>query len=1281
VSAEKLYQQVKTGKVKLDDLNDEGKAALKSYMATKQEKQKETLVNTGKTLVSTAKKIGDKIGGDLKTAFSVAQERGKAVQAEKKAKEEAFQASKTPYEKWYDKNIADTKVGKVLGLAQKADRTVSNVKAGVLDTASIGATQGLGRAATSNIPEGETNLKPIFDERLKGTDYKVGQIAGYVAPGVIADRAVVKLGGQLLPKLPKVMQGLVRGGAVGALDTAAQEGGDVAFREGTFDPANVALGVGLGGGLGAAVPAVGKLIQKFRAKPSNVAPEVEQSVRNAFEGKAMSNLRNATQDQYVNRIMGQIKDDVYQRMTPPLENPNELAKWVKSHMGDDISLNEIRKLTYDDLGELANEIKSGIKMYDVANSVAKERGFNLDDIFAGKLPSVKETVARDASRRAYGVGEAPNINIQRTIRPEGPQIPRGETPLPRTTPVDNGTPLNSSPGRQPQPIKLDDEVRQFNESGAGNADTFGSKISNAPKDKKGSISKWWEKTRTQLVDDLAPLEGLEKRVSGSVASAEDSLYKSGRMFKGTPERAAQIVQDRLSPIVRNVEKSGNSATDLGKYALARHAKDVNDAGLQSGFTNAEIDDVLARYGTPEMEAARQELVQVNKDMLAELVDSGVVSKELASVLNDRWKNYIPLFRAFDDESVDIGAGLSNSLANVASPIKTLKGSRRAVIDPLENMVKNIAQSINAAERNRVASQLHRLHEIDTQSNFIRKLGEGEEVGRKNVVNVKHDGNNVKYEVEPEVYKALLNLDKESSNMITNILSKPASLLRAGATLTPEFSLRNPMRDVVQAFVVSKSGFNPITDFGAGLIQSIKKGPLYKEWIDNLGAYGNVMSMDRNVHRQALEKVFKEPLSKKFVNIVTGKSLVRALRYITDTTESATKIGEYRAALRKGVTKQEAAYRSRDIMDFARAGSGVRQANKMVAFLNANIQGKSKLIRAIKENPSGTIARAATAVTIPTVGIYVLNKQFANDTQRETIDNAPDWMRNSFWLMAIPGTDVVARIPKPFDLAAIFSNLPERALDFTFENDREAFDGFISRTLKESALPMQISGLMPFIEGMANYSFFREGDIIPQREQGLKYSDQYDPVRTTEAGKFIASGVEKITGGKGAFKNFSSPRVIDNTIQGLTAGLGKYGTDAIDSILTGIRIPFTNKKITPAIVDRPSAPAKSLEQKPFAKAFLVDPNQGGKDMDKFYSEIDKLSEEKASSKLNEENFGYSKNYLLKELNSASDDVSDINKEIRAIEKDRLLTPQQKKMKIDRLITDRKKLVKDAVGLIK
>jgi hypothetical protein len=802
----------------------------------------------------------------------------------------------------------------------------------------------------------------------------------------------------------------------------------------------------------------------------------------------------------------------------------------------------------------------------------------------------------------------------------------------------------------------------FNNSGQGNASSFAAKINRQGSKKKIPFAQRWEKLRAQTVDDLAALEGLEKRIKGRVSSAEDSLYKTARLFKGTPEKANQIVRERLSAVVKQIEDIGFTTDELGDYALARHAKDVNAAGYKSGFTNAEIDDVLKKYGTPEMESARKALVQINRDMLRELVKSDVISRELADVLNNRWQNYIPLFRSFDDEKIEFAGGLSQALANVTNPIKVLKGSERQVIDPLENMVKNIFQSVNAAERNKVALQLAKLADEDENSDFIRKLGPDEKVGRKNVVGVKINGETVKYEVEQEVYKAILNLDQESSNVLINILSKPASLLRAGATLTPEFSLRNPIRDILQAYATSNSGFNPITDFTAGLIQAIKKGNLYKQWVNNLGAYGNVISLDRDLYRKSLENVLKESPGKKFVNIISGKSLIELLRAISDVSESATKIGEFRAALRQGQSIKEAAYRSRDIMDFARSGSSIRQANRIVAFLNANIQGKSKLIRAIQNDPIGTTTRMFKAVTLPTIGIIASNHYLANENQKKTISDAPDWMKDSFWLVAVPGTDVVARIPKPFDIAPLFANLPEKAIQFVKDNDPDAFDGFVRRSLSDAALPFQISGLVPIVEGMTNYSFFRGNQIVPMGEEFREFKDQFDPMRTTETAKVLAAGMSKITGEQGPFKNFSSPRIMDNTIRGFTAGLGSYATSFIDTILK-----------SSGAIDRPESAEKRLEQLPLAKAFLVDPFQNTKSLDKFYDEREKLQKQKTSAKLN--NTLFKDEARLKYLNKVADNMSKINSNIRSIESGEF-SPTEKRERIESLLMTKLELARKA-----
>lgn len=812
-----------------------------------------------------------------------------------------------------------------------------------------------------------------------------------------------------------------------------------------------------------------------------------------------------------------------------------------------------------------------------------------------------------------------------------------------------------------------DEAIRFNDQPIGNADTFRSKIDRSPRRNRQSFSQKWEQVRSQFIDDLAPLEGLEKRVRGDLASAEDSLYKAARLFKGVPSKANNIVQTRLAPIAQMVQQAGHTMEDLGDYALAMHARDVNASYMKSGFTNAEINDVIQKLGTPELEAARQQLVQLSNEMLNELVDAQVISRELADTLMERWPNYVPLFRSFDDDVVQFESGLSQALANVASPIKTLKGSERRVVDPIENVIKNVFRSVNAAERNRVALQLARLAEETGAEGLIRRLDPNEKVGRKNVVNVKMNGENVKFEVEPEVYKAMLNLDQESSTSLIRFLSKPASLLRAGATLTPEFSLRNPMRDIVQAFVVSESGFNPLIDFPVGLIETIRgrKGnsQLYTQWINDLGDFGNIMSMDRKVHREAMNKVLKQSPSRQFVNIINPASWIRLLRAISDTTESATKLGEYRAALRSGASRQEAAYRSRDIMDFARAGSSIRQWNKIVAFLNANIQGKSKILRAIKKNPVGVITRGFTSITLPTIAAFVMQKYFANETQQNTIEEAPDWMKDTFWLVPIPGTDTVARIPKPFDLSPIFSNLPERTLEYVYNNDKEAFDGFVRRSLGDMALPVQITGLWPFVEGMANYSWFRESQIIPMREQNLEYRDQFDPVRTSETARLLARGAEAITGGEGTFANFSSPRIMENTIQGLTAGLGRYATDAIDAILKGM-----------GTSDRPEAPERRLEQQPFLRAFTVDPMQSSKTLDKFYSQKEKLTNARNSARINERPFENEQEYRI--LNQAGNVISDINKSIRTIESSDL-TPREKRQRIEELQKQRLTIARRAL----
>ena len=835
------------------------------------------------------------------------------------------------------------------------------------------------------------------------------------------------------------------------------------------------------------------------------------------------------------------------------------------------------------------------------------------------------------------------------------------------------------------PKKLTDLLPDTQVKPIGDINSFRGKVNRKPvKDNNGLFSN----LRTQFVDDVASLETLEKKIVGEISSAENSVYKQARLFKGSPEKAHLIVKEQLYPVLKELQDNGMNYKDLGDYSLAIHARDVNSQGINSGFTNSEIDDVISKLGSEQMESARLKLLGVNNNVLNMLQEGNIIDSGQVAAMREKYPNYVSLFRSFDDDKVDFANGLGKALANASSPIKKLEGSNRDVIDPVESVIKNIFKATNAVDRNKVGTQIANLAKKDTEGAFIRQLSDGEDVGRLNVISVLDQGKQTKYEVPPEVYRTLTNMDKESSNTLIKILQKPASLLRAGATLTPEFSLRNPLRDVPNAFVVSKSGFNPVVDFPIGLWQSIWKGrtikiggkefktsgELYKQFVKENGGYGNIISMDRKLHQETLKKALTD-VNTNYVDVLNPKTYqalikkfgnpINTLRTIADVSETATKVGEFRAAIRSGASPQEAAYQARDIMDFGRAGISIREANKVVAFLNANIQGKSKLWRAFKENPVKVTGKAVAAVTIPTIGAIVAQNTFANDKQKEIINDAPRWMKDTFWLMPIPGSNQIARIPKPFDLAFAYSNTIERAVEYIYKNDKEAFDGWIKQGFSQASVPVMLTGLTPIVEGMADYSFFRQGPIIPLREKGLQYPDQYD-VNTTETAKFIGKQVNSVTGGVGAFKNFGSPRVVDNTIRGFTGGLGTYATSVIDVFARGDE-------------GDPARPAKSIDQQPLTRAFLVNQSSSGDSLDKLYNLKDKLTKARGSAKQNKELFVDEAKYKM--VNDATKTIGELNKKIRSVENHVELSAEDKKIVLDVLIERRNTLSREAMEKIK
>ena len=1180
------------------------------------------------------------------------------------------------------------------------------------DSASLGT--------LSTIQKKELGKEPDYKSERKfgeggGIDLTT-DLLGMLAPGGGSYKAAKGLGklmegtkvGKKAASLPKVAKKGIEGGTAGLLFSGVQETNKEIYNPDKYSAGdhakNIGLNVALGGGLDMAAHGLGKTINALRNKgPLNAnSKQMDEFTKEAAdEPLGLPEPKKAR--------LTKLGKEVEIKGTPLLNPPvgqNQLASFIGGGKPDSYWQQRLKDFTnhvnssydqnnltqegledlwtqfarYDEDVTLEELIDLGTPTARNIEAYSQPKGNPLE--FRKMVPSYEKNLSY------VGRMDPKDMVAQRAVR--GPVIDAEFKEIPPGGPLNANAKqqeeflkeANDVPDGEPQQLRL--FLQNFNNEAANSPlDGVKSKVNREiPKDNK--LKEFINTARTQFVDDLSPLEKLEKNIRGTVSSAEDSLYKTGRLFRGSPERAHEVVRQKLSPIVQEAKAAGYSMEDLGDYALAKHAEDVNDKGINSGFSQEQISKTLMRLETPKMEELRQKLVQVSDDILKEeLVDSGILSQEAYEAMRKKWPNYMPMFRSFDDEKVEFASGLSGALANAQNPIKRLEGSDRDVIDPIESMVKNIFQATTQADKNRVGKQLAKLAADDTEGNFIKKLAPNEETGRKNVISVFENGEKVKYEVPPEIYRSMKDLDKQTSNTIAKwLLQKPASTLRAGATLTPEFSLRNPMRDVVQAYVVSNSGFNPMVDFPIGLWNAIFKGKtfkvggkeiksageLYKNFITDNGGYGNIVSMDRELHRTVLEKVLKEGDGPKFINVLKPNKWLDLLRTIADVSETATKLGEYRAALRSGASRQEAAYRARDIMDFGRAGNDIREINKYVAFLNANIQGKSKLIRAIQNDWKGTTSRAFTAVTLPTFGAFVAQKMLSNDEQKATIEDAPQWLKDTFWLVPVPGTNQVARIPKPFDLAPPFANTLERFLDYAWNGNEEAFDKFLRQSVSSYSVPMMLTGALPIIEGMSNYSWFRQGPIDPMRDQDVEYPDRYD-INTSETAKVLGKGVNALTDGEGAFKNFGSPRIIDNSIRGFFGGLGEYSVDAIDALIIN---PIQKATGTDEGIEKPD---KQINQQPLLRSFLVNQGSTGESVGKIYDLVDKLKKAKGSDSPSFDEVAYD------QANDTAKQISDITKQMREIENNPDMSGEEKRKQLDVLNKQRNEIARSAAKQLK
>lgn len=579
-----------------------------------------------------------------------------------------------------------------------------------------------------------------------------------------------------------------------------------------------------------------------------------------------------------------------------------------------------------------------------------------------------------------------------------------------------------------------------------------------------------------------------------------------------------------------------------------------------------------------------------------------------------------------------------------------------------------------------------LDELDDEYDkaFLKK----NDLEKDNVISALVDGERVYMRVEdPEFLDALVSLKPQARNAVIEAARKVTDTMKILTTgINPIFGLtRNIFRDIPEAYIYSKTTDNPfryawdvlegfISVFADGASGAVgnsralqkvtpqsfrrfldKQAKLYKDYKALGGGHSSPAAANRDLLAQSKRELL--PQQRKGVRAITERGWA-ALENLNNALESGPRLGEFKRSRQAGNdtygSRVKGIFEAQDITtNFKRHGQVVKDADAVIPYLNAAVQGLDKLLRAFKDRPPAVVAKALGAIAAPTIALYALNY---NNPDYQKLNN---YTKDNFYL--IPTEDgKFLKIPKPRELGVPFGGLLERSMRAWFEDDPEAFRDFaetaatmftppglpvvdiVKGDMAGAALrPLRDTVAGPLVEIASNENF-TGAPIVPGYLENLSPEMQYD-ANTSEIGKYI-----------GDLMNVS-PKQVDHLIRSYTGVIGQLGLPATTQ---GATIEDTlTKQVTADSVFSTDASSHFYELKEKLDTMYADAKHTGV----------------APKGYNDE--------ARKYLNDVASQLSDYTKAIREIDNSTTLSSEEKKEYKRQLTDQRNELARQAYEAVR
>ncbi|WP_324040913.1 LPD38 domain-containing protein [Aeromonas caviae] len=814
---------------------------------------------------------------------------------------------------------------------------------------------------------------------------------------------------------------------------------------------------------------------------------------------------------------------------------------------------------------------------------------------------------------------------------------------------------------------------------------------------RGVVSSWVDrvikKANTEVLDALAPIKYAEEAVG--ITDAADSGYVAARMATG----AASTMQATMlygfpewkDGVIQRKAGTGEKDALLGIFAdlgadlhnwlgwMAGHraelllaqgrenlldAQDIAALKAQGKGKEAKFLDAKARWN--RLNAATLDLAQ----------EAGLFTKEARVEFESEW--YIPFFRESDDGDV-IAPFKPRGIANQNAGIKKLKGGEANTNDLLENIFTSTSKLIDASMKN-MAAQKTVWNLADTGIIEVipkpNKMDYQALANGKDRIMVKLEGEDYMIRVEdPDLYRAMTFFDRKPFGAMVNVAAKAKRLLTAGVTASPEFMLRNFLRDSLSSWAISKDGFKPMIDSIKGVRKTWRMDgstiDVMFSGASFLGGYvnGNDPEAMADTVRKSLRRkgMTPEQIARYEKSII--RNAAHAKGVVADAWEKYSRVGEavengnreavYDAAIKAGKSHAQAAFESKDLMDFSMLGASrtMQVMTQLLPFFNARVQGLGKLTRELRDNPRA-IAKRAGMITAASLALL------AHNWDDERYEALPDWDKDANWHFWLG--DHHWRIPKPFEIGVLFGTIPERMARALGDKDTGAqFGKAVARAIGDTfALNPTPQLVKPMVEAAFNYDSFRGGPIDGPQDLNVQAEARYN-----EQTSLLMRELGELTG--------FSPKQLEHLVIGYTGTMGSYVMAAADGLIRAAgpgesaswradEIPLVKA------VYRGTGPAKSTQHMEEFYRMLNEVNQLKRTVDQYRSEglTDKARE------LLEEQGGILK--ARRSLSRTQQQVRVVRNKIELIQRDRTLTAEEKRRRIDEMLARRNDLVYQAVN---